>query len=122
MDAWRSRLLLCAVGVSLFLSACGGSGAANSTTYWRANFQGGTSLYMSFARSGEAVSGWAKYGDGTFQHYIGTANSDGTFNAGVYGGSTIKVDGGKMTVTNSEQSNEWASISKSDYTTAGGPS
>jgi hypothetical protein len=121
MEAWRSRLLLCAVSVSLFLSACG-SGATNGTTYWRANFQGGTSLYMSFTRSGEAVSGWAKYGDGTFQHYIGTENSDGTFNAGVYAGSTIKIDGSKMTVTNSEQSNDWASISKSDYTTAGGPS
>lgn len=121
MGAWKSRLPLCGVVISLSLSACGGSGAANSTTYWRANFQGGTSLYMSVVRSGEAVSGWAKYGDGTFQHYIGTVNSDRTLNAGVYGGATVKIDGNKMAVTDSEQTMDWVSISESDYKAAGGP-
>jgi hypothetical protein len=121
MSAWRSRLPLCGMVLSLFLLGCSGSGATNSATYWRANFQGGTSLYMSVIRSGEAILGWAKYGDGTSQHYIGTVNSDGTLNAGVYGGATVKIDGNKMAVTNSEQANDWLSISESDYKAAGGP-
>lgn len=120
MGAWRFSPPLVGVSLLLFLSACGGLGSTSGTTYWRANFTGGTTLYMSVVRSGENVSGWAKYGDGSFQHYVGTVNSDGTYNITAYAGSTVKVDGNTMTVTTSETSYHYTSASESDYKAAGG--
>jgi hypothetical protein len=122
MGAWRSRLPLLGVVCSLFLSACGSSGATSGTTYWRANFEGGTSLYMSVVRGGESVSGWAKYGDGSFQHYVGNLNSDGTYSISAYGGSTLKIEGNAMTVTTEEgQPDHYVSVGESEYKAAGGP-
>ncbi len=120
MGAWKSRLPLLGVVFSLLLSACGSSGESSGTTYWRANFAGGTSLYMSVVRSGEDVSGWAKYGDGSFQHYVGTVNSDGTYSVSAYAGSTLKIEGKAMSVTNSEGTNHYASVGESAYKAAGG--
>jgi hypothetical protein len=122
MSAWRSRLPLLGVALSLFVSACGSSGATSGTTFWRANFTGGTSLYISVVRGGESVSGWAKYGDGSFQHYAGTVNSDGTYSISAYGGSALKIEGNAMTVTTEEgQPDHYASVGESEYTAAGGP-
>jgi hypothetical protein len=119
MASWRVRLSLVVVASSLFLSACGSSGPANGTSYWRADFQGGTTLYMSVNRSGENVSGYAKYGDGSFGHYVGTVNSDGSFTIGAFGGATAKIDGSKMSVTFGEGTNDYVSASEAEYKSAG---
>jgi len=118
----RTRLWSQLVVLAVVLAACGGSGGTSGTTYWRANFKGGLSLYISVVRSGEEVAGWAKYGEGTFQHYDGTVNSDGTYSVSAYGGATFQVSGNTMTVTTSEGSpDHYVSISESEYRRAGGP-
>lgn len=124
----RSLALACVVALALSfsglsLSACGSSGGAGSgPTYWRANIQGASALYMSVVPGGGAVSGWAKYGDGSFSHYTGTQNSDGTYTISAYGGGTLAIDGNKLTVTSGEgHPIYYQSIGKSEYTAGGGP-
>ena len=132
--SWRSRtndqalafwkpgsVAVVVVGLALAIAACGGT--SNASTYWRANFTGGTSLYMSIVSNGDNVSGWAKYGDGTFQHYTGTKNSDGTFDVSAYAGDTLSISGNTMKATSDsgEGTSNWSEISESTFTGAGGP-
>ena len=78
----------------LLAAACGGSGgSASGTSYWREDITGGTSLYMSLVVNGDNVAGWAKYGDGTFGHFVGTKNSDGTLSVTAYTGETLSING-----------------------------
>lgn len=114
------RSLIAGMLVAVAVAACG---SQNTTSHWQANFTGGTSLYMSIATSGGNVSGWAKYGDGSFQHYDGTVNSDGTLSVSAYTGDTLTINGNSMTATASDGSGttHWAQISESAYKSAGGP-
>jgi len=69
------------------------------------------------------VAGWAKYGDGTFQHYVGTKNSDGTYDITAYAGETLSINGSTMVATSEdgEGTINWSQISDSTYQGAGGP-
>ena len=79
---------------------------------------------MSLLVSGDNVAGWAKYGDGTFGHFVGTKNSDGTFSVTAYTGETLSVSGNSMTATLDDGggASQWTKTTQSDYAGAGGPS
>src|SRR4051812_11850916 len=97
------------LGAVLFVAACGASGS-NETTYWRQSFTNGDSLSLSLQTDGENAAGWAEYGDGTFQHFTGTKNSDGTFSIGAYTGRTLTIDGDSMTATTYQGTDHWTKI------------
>src|SRR5205814_827705 len=92
------KLVLVVLAAAALVAGCGGS--SGGSRYWREDFSDGSpSLYMSVIVDGQNVSGWAKYNDGTFQHYAGTANSDGTFDVTAYTGETLSMDGDTMTAS-----------------------
>jgi len=103
------------------LAACGGS--SSSTTYWRAHFTDGQSLYLSLVNMNGQISGWAKYTDGTFQAFTGTADSDGTLDVTAYDGETLSINGDSMTATSQDGEGNmyFAQVSQSAYQSAGGP-
>lgn len=79
---------------------------------------------MSLVIDGDNASGWAKYGDGTFGHFVGTKNSDGTLSITAYTGETLSMSGDKMTGTLNDGggTSHWIKVSESDFTGAGGSS
>lgn len=116
------RMALLAVFATLVISACGGSGSARGTSYWRETFTDGSSNYLSLTVAGDNVAGWAKYGDGTWSRFVGTKGSDGTLSITAYSGSTLSVNGDTMSGTDGGGSREgWDKTTEADYTAAGGP-
>lgn len=78
---------------------------------------------MSFVIDGSNAAGWAKYGDGTWNHFTGVKNSDGTFSITGYGNSTVSISGGTLTDTDSTgNAIHFSSATRSTYLAAGGPS
>ena len=69
------------------------------------------------------VSGWAQYTDGSFQHFDGTENSDGTYSVSAFDGVTLQINGSTMTGTydDGDGTMSWSETSESAYTAAGGP-
>ena len=116
----RILLVLSVLGV-LFLAGCGGSGSSSGTTYWSITFTDGSSLYMSLTIQGDNAAGWAKYGDGSWSHFTGIKNSDGTFDVGAYSGSTLSIDGNELTETERAATHHWSKIDENAYKAAGGP-
>lgn len=115
----RMVAVLQGLAVATAVAACGGSGSG--TSYWQQHFAGGTTLDMSLQSDGTNVSGWAQYGDGQFQHFTGTKNSDGTYQVSAYTGRTLTIDGDTMTGSSYHGTDHWTKISESEFASDGGP-